>query len=439
MIGMDRNALLTTAPSAGARASRPSSARPSSRTFRATAQELCRRRLGDVGHHGHHRRRPDPDRAGQAACRTSTKRPPHRALRQRGADPPLLLDPVGRLRVARANSDGRRARGLLSPRATTGTCPRCCKAMAVVARLFPQRTSGPISSITRGSSSSRATRSFAQAFAGTMPYSETIGFVADTDDPEEIDWTTYVIAHEIGPPILGPPGYRRGHAGRHGDQRDARPIFGADGDEAPLRARQDPPLPQVRARRLSARPPGRRGRGSCRSPGSRTRATSTTARARSPCICCRSGWAKTRSTARSSASSPSYRFKGAALPALGRPHRRAAQGSEDARAAAADHRSVRADHVYDLKVNDASTTQDGNEWVTPLTLDADKYYAGGKGEETKAALDEPIEVGLFTARPGLGDFSAQTSSRWAASRLRGGHTDHVAEQGQAGLRRGRPL
>ena len=40
-------------------------------------------------------------------------------------------------------------------------------------------------------------QSFAQAFAGTMPYSESIGFVADTNDPEKIDFTTYVIAHEM--------------------------------------------------------------------------------------------------------------------------------------------------------------------------------------------------------------------------------------------------
>ncbi|MDQ3080132.1 MAG: aminopeptidase, partial [Pseudomonadota bacterium] len=39
--------------------------------------------------------------------------------------------------------------------------------------------------------------SFAQAFAGTMPYSESIGFNANTDDPTKIDFTTYVIAHEI--------------------------------------------------------------------------------------------------------------------------------------------------------------------------------------------------------------------------------------------------
>jgi ABC-2 type transport system permease protein len=30
-----------------------------------------------------------------------------------------------------------------------------------------------------------------------MPYSESIGFVADTDDPDKIDFTTYVVAHEM--------------------------------------------------------------------------------------------------------------------------------------------------------------------------------------------------------------------------------------------------
>ena len=39
--------------------------------------------------------------------------------------------------------------------------------------------------------------SFAQAFAGTMPYSESIGFNANTDDPDKIDFTTYVVAHEM--------------------------------------------------------------------------------------------------------------------------------------------------------------------------------------------------------------------------------------------------
>jgi ABC-type transport system involved in multi-copper enzyme maturation permease subunit len=39
--------------------------------------------------------------------------------------------------------------------------------------------------------------SFAQAFAGTMPYSESIGFNAKTDDPEKNDWKTNVVSHEM--------------------------------------------------------------------------------------------------------------------------------------------------------------------------------------------------------------------------------------------------
>ncbi|MGV8931343.1 MAG: M1 family aminopeptidase [Luteimonas sp.] len=38
---------------------------------------------------------------------------------------------------------------------------------------------------------------FAQAFAGTVPYSESIGFIADLRDKEKIDYVFYVTAHEI--------------------------------------------------------------------------------------------------------------------------------------------------------------------------------------------------------------------------------------------------
>ncbi len=40
--------------------------------------------------------------------------------------------------------------------------------------------------------------SFAQAFPGTMPYSESIGFIANLERPDDIDMVTYVVAHEMG-------------------------------------------------------------------------------------------------------------------------------------------------------------------------------------------------------------------------------------------------
>jgi ABC-2 type transport system permease protein len=39
--------------------------------------------------------------------------------------------------------------------------------------------------------------SFAQSFPNTIPFSESIGFMADTTDPEDIDYVYYVTAHEM--------------------------------------------------------------------------------------------------------------------------------------------------------------------------------------------------------------------------------------------------
>jgi ABC-type transport system involved in multi-copper enzyme maturation permease subunit len=39
---------------------------------------------------------------------------------------------------------------------------------------------------------------FAQAFPGTMPYSEAVGFIANAAKPDDIDMVTYIVAHEMG-------------------------------------------------------------------------------------------------------------------------------------------------------------------------------------------------------------------------------------------------
>jgi ABC-2 type transport system permease protein len=51
-------------------------------------------------------------------------------------------------------------------------------------------------------------------------------------------------------------------------------------------------------------------------------------------------------------------------------------------------------------------TADGN-WQTSITIEAKKCYASGKGVENEAPLAEPIEIGLFTGRPGIGAFGAK--------------------------------
>jgi ABC-2 type transport system permease protein len=44
----------------------------------------------------------------------------------------------------------------------------------------------------------RSIGQFAQGFAGTMPYSESIGFIANLNHPDDIDMVYYVVAHEMG-------------------------------------------------------------------------------------------------------------------------------------------------------------------------------------------------------------------------------------------------
>ena len=61
--------------------------------------------------------------------------------------------------------------------------------------------------------------------------------------------------------------------------------------------------------------------------------------------------------------------------------------------------------VYDMKVDTATVRKlAGGKFETTLTVMADKYYADGEGKETKASLSDNIEVGLFTAKPGIGAF-----------------------------------
>lgn len=63
--------------------------------------------------------------------------------------------------------------------------------------------------------------------------------------------------------------------------------------------------------------------------------------------------------------------------------------------------------LYDIKTKTASVKKraDGRFDVA-VTIDAKKMYADGKGKETPAALNETMDIGLFTAEPGKKDFKA---------------------------------
>ena len=250
--------------------------------------------------------------------------------------------------------------------------------------------------------------SFAQAFANTMPYSEDIGFAADVRDPEKIDYVTYVTAHEVahqywahqvigadmqGSTILsetlaqysalmvmkkiyGPDKIRRFLkyelddylAGRKGEAIEELPIYRVE-NQPYIHYRKGALVMYLLQERLGEE-------------------------------------AVNRALARFI---EAHKFKSAPYPRsvdLISEFRKEAKTPEQQALIIDLFEKIT---VYDLKAKSAVTkkTADGL-WTTTITVEAKKYYADGEGVEKEAPLAEPIEIGLFTARPGLAAFNAKT-------------------------------
>ncbi|AAK25527.1 ABC transporter permease/M1 family aminopeptidase [Caulobacter vibrioides] len=77
--------------------------------------------------------------------------------------------------------------------------------------------------------------------------------------------------------------------------------------------------------------------------------------------------------------------------------------------------------LYDLKTKSAAVKKraDGKFDVT-VVVEAQKKYADGKGKETVAALNETMEIGLFTAKPGDKGFVAKNVVLYQRRPIRSG-------------------
>jgi ABC-2 type transport system permease protein len=248
--------------------------------------------------------------------------------------------------------------------------------------------------------------SFAQAFAGTMPYSESIGFNAKTDDPTKIDFTSYVVSHEmahqywahqvVGADMQGGTissetlaQYSALMVMKHMYGEDKIRRFLKYELDAYLRSRAGEAVEELPLERVENQPYIHYRKGALVMYLLQERLGED---------------AVDRALARFDAR---FRFKGA-------PYLRSVDLIDEFRkeAKTPEQQQLITDlferiTLYDLKIKDATTRKAGDGWDTTLTIAADKYYASGKGVESKARLNEPIEVGLFAARPGLGAFSSK--------------------------------
>ncbi|MES2521932.1 MAG: ABC transporter permease subunit [Gemmatimonadota bacterium] len=248
----------------------------------------------------------------------------------------------------------------------------------------------------------------AQAFAGTIPYSETYGFIADFQQPGTMDHVTGTTAHELAHQYWGHQVYPAEMQGslllveglaNFSAMMMLREIHG----EGEMRRG----LKYLRDRYLG----GRAGWGPAGEPPLvRVETQDWVSYHKSPLALFlmqqRLGEDAVNRALRSLVQR--YRFKGAPYARsldLVAALRAEAQGDEEQRLITDLFERV---VLYDLKVTAPKAVRrpDG-KWDVTVPVHATKYAVDPRGAETEATLDEHIEVGLFTAEPGLDAFSTK--------------------------------
>jgi aminopeptidase N len=262
--------------------------------------------------------------------------------------------------------------------------------------------------------------SFAQAFANTIPYSESVGFTGDFSNPEKIDYATYITAHELAHQYWG---HQIAGANMQGgtflvetlSQYSAlmvmKQTYGEDEIRRFLKWELDDYLRNRGSESVEEVPLGRvedqqyihYRKGSLAMYLLQERL----------------GEDAVNRALRTVLNK--YKFKDA-------PYPRSLDVIQALRAEAktAEQQALITDlferiTVYDLKVRDPKAVKraDG-KWDVTVPVEAKKFYVGGKGKETETRLGEGIEVGLFTAEPGRGAFDRKNVLRMDRQPVRTG-------------------
>lgn len=251
---------------------------------------------------------------------------------------------------------------------------------------------------------------FAQSFANTIPYSEGIGFIQNLDatkHDDQVDWVTYITAHEVGHQwwahqIIG--GNKQGMTllsetfAQYSALLVMEKLYGKEQIRKFLKSELDSYLSNRGGELIEELPMIRV--------------------ENQPYIHYRKGslvmyWLKEvvgEDVVNRALSNllKEYAFKSAPYPS----------SSDFIRLLRAEagpmHDELISDlfekiTLYDMKADKAVATQlpDGKYRVT-FTVEGKKFYADGQGKETEAPLNEPFDVGVFTAEPGKKGYTRQS-------------------------------
>jgi ABC-2 type transport system permease protein len=71
-------------------------------------------------------------------------------------------------------------------------------------------------------------------------------------------------------------------------------------------------------------------------------------------------------------------------------------------------------------INAKSVKRADGKYTVSFEVEAKKLYADGKGKETEAPLDEPFDVGVFSAEPGSSGYTAASVLALQRQRIKTG-------------------
>ena len=267
---------------------------------------------------------------------------------------------------------------------------------------------------------------FAQSFANTIPFSEGIGFIQHWTDPTKIDVATYVTAHEIGHQWWGHqlvPADQQGAAmltetfaqysallvmEQHYGKDQVRRFLKYELDRY-LRSRGGQPLDELPLDRVEDQ----------------------------DYIYYRKGsvamyWAKEALgeqvvNAAMRKLLAQYAFKGA-------PYANTTDFLRLLRAEAGPKNQALIDDLFDritlldLKATDAvATKQPNGKYSVKFDIEARKFDVDGAGKESEVPMDENVEIGVFSAKPGAKDFDASSVLKLVDLPIRHGAAPAVAD------------
>lgn len=267
---------------------------------------------------------------------------------------------------------------------------------------------------------------FAQAFAGTMPYSEGIGFIADLSDPDKIDYVSYVAAHELGHQWWAHQVITSDNQGatmgietlaqysalmvmEHLYGRDQIRRFLKYELDRYLRSRGGEVIEELPLFRVENQQYIHYRKGSL------------------AMYRLKDELGEARVNAALKRYDQRFRFAGPPYPRsldLIAEFRRRASPAENALITDLFQRIT----LYDIKTTGAVVTRLSNDrYRTTLTIDAHKLYADGRGKEREAPMSETAEFGAFAAMPGRGAFVAKDVLALQRLPIRSGRQNVVLE------------